>query len=197
LTLDVFHHVQTLPPFPPSRPFATELPELLRQEGYALRWTTESDGVFLRELYAWSRAEELALVAWPEGAKSAFLDSQFALQHRHFVQYFADAEFLILAYKNEPIGRLYVSREKEDWLVIDIALMPTYRGKGLGGALLTQLLAAAERSEARSVALHVERRNVRAHKLYRKLGFRDESVEGFHQLMRWHVPAGDVQLNTA
>lgn len=189
--------MQTLPPFPSKRTFATELPQLLRHKGYALRWATDGDGVFLRELYAWSRAEELALVVWPEGAKAAFLDSQFTLQHRHFVQYFADAEFLILEYKEEPIGRLYVSRQKEDWLVIDIGLMPTYRGKGIGGALLMQLLTSAEQSGARSVALHVEQRNVRAHKLYRNLGFRDESQEGFHQLMRWRAPASDAQLNTA
>jgi len=54
--------VQTLPPFPPRRSFAIELPELLRHDGHALRWATESDEAFLRELYAWSRAEELSLV---------------------------------------------------------------------------------------------------------------------------------------
>jgi ribosomal protein S18 acetylase RimI-like enzyme len=189
--------VQTLAAFPPKQIFATKLPPQLRREGYTLRWVAESDGVFLRALYACSRAEELALVEWPDGAMAAFLDSQFALQHRHFVHYFADAEFLILEYQNEPIGRLYVSRQKADWLVIDIGLMPAYRGKGLGSALLTQLLAAAQRNGACSVALHVEQRNVRAHHLYRRLGFRDESLEGFHQLMRWRVPGGDVQLNTA
>jgi ribosomal protein S18 acetylase RimI-like enzyme len=189
--------VQTLPAFPPKQVFATELPESLRHAGYALRWASEGDEMFLRELYTWSRAEELALVAWPEGAKAAFLHSQFDLQHRHFVQHFADAEFLIVEYNGEPIGRLYVSRQKEDWLVIDIGLMPAYRGKGLGSILLMQLLVAAERSGARSVTLHVEQRNVRAHKLYRKLGFLDESLEGFHLFMRWRVPAGHAQLNTA
>jgi ribosomal protein S18 acetylase RimI-like enzyme len=189
--------VQTLSAFPPKRSFATELPEPLRHAGYALRWANENDRAFLRELYAWSRAEELALVAWPDGARDAFLDSQFALQHRHFVQYFADAEFLVLEHKDEPIGRLYVSRQKEDWLVIDIALMPAHQGQGIGGALLTQLLLAAEQSRAHSVALHVELRNARAHSLYQRLGFRDESQEGFHRLMRWHVPAGNGQLNTA
>jgi ribosomal protein S18 acetylase RimI-like enzyme len=182
----------------PSRPgVATELPECLRHDGYGLRWATANDEVFLRELYACSRAEELALVAWPEGAKDAFLGSQFDLQHRHFVQHFAEAEFLILEYMREAIGRLYVSREKEDWLVIDIGLMPAWRGKGLGSALLLQLLAAAAREGARSVALHVEQRNVQAHRLYRKLGFRDEAMEGFHQLMRWHVADGSAQLNMA
>ncbi|BFI95149.1 MAG: GNAT family N-acetyltransferase [Rhodanobacter sp.] len=189
--------VQTLPAFPPERVYATEMPESLRYAGYALRWATGNDGVFLRELYAWLRAEELAPVAWPESAKAAFLDSQFGLQHRHFVQHFADAEFLILECKGEPVGRLYVSREKEDWLVIDIGLMPAHRGKGVGSALLMQLLATAAQQGARSVALHVELRNVRAHALYRRLGFRDESREGFHQLMRWHASGGDVQLNIA
>lgn len=189
--------MQTLPAFPPRRAFATELPEPLRRAGYALRLATENDAVFLRGLYAWLRAEELASVAWPESAKAAFLDSQFDLQHRHFVQHFADAEFLILECKGEPVGRLYVSREKQDWLVIDIGLMPVHRGKGIGSALLLQLLAVAEQQGARSVALHVELRNVRAHELYRRLGFRDESQEGFHRLMRWRTSAGNAQLNIA
>lgn len=189
--------MQTLPAFPPEQAFATELPEPLRHAGYALRWATESDGAFLRGLYAWLRAEELAPVAWPESAKAAFLDSQFDLQHRHFVQHFADAEFLILECKGEPVGRLYVSRREEDWLVIDIGLMPAHRGKGIGSALLMQLLAAAGQQGARSVMLHVELRNVRAHELYRRLGFRDESQEGFHRLMRWRTSTGNAQLNIA
>lgn len=189
--------MQTLPAFPPRQAFATELPEPLRHADYALRWATESDEVFLRGLYAWSRAEELASVPWPESAKAAFLDSQFDLQHRHFVQHFADAEFLILECQSEPVGRLYVSREKEDWLVIDIGLLPAHRGKGIGSALLAQLLAAAEQQGACSVMLHVELRNLRAHELYRRLGFRDESQEGFHRLMRWRTSAGNAQLNIA
>ena len=189
--------MQPLPMFPLQNAFATELPESLLHQGYSLRCAAENDLVFLRELYECSRAEELALVTWPEETKAAFLDSQFALQHRHFVHYFADAEFLILAYQDKLIGRLYVSREKEDWLVVDIGLMPAHRGNGVGSGLLMQLLVAAEQRGARSVALHVEQRNVRAHALYRKLGFHDESVEGFHQLMRWHVPASSDQLNIA
>lgn len=189
--------MQTLPAFPSEYRFATELTPSLRQSGYSLRWATEGDLPFLRELFGWSRSEELAQVVWSEDAKAAFLDSQFALQHRHFVHHFADAEFLILRYQGEPVGRLYVLRQKEDWLVIDIGLLPAHRSKGLGSALLMQLLVAARHRGARSIALHVEQRNVRARALYRKLGFRDESVEGYHQLMRWHVPAGGAQLNTA
>ena len=63
------------------------------------------------------------------------------------------------------------------WIVVDeahvtnIALLPAYRGKGLGEKLVTALLETARRRHAVSMTLEVRTSNEIAQSLYRKLGF--------------------------
>jgi ribosomal protein S18 acetylase RimI-like enzyme len=54
--------------------------------------------------------------------------------------------------------------------IVDIALLPEQRGKGIGTALLRDLLAEADGTGKR-VTIHVERLNP-ALRLYERLGFR-------------------------
>lgn len=174
------------------------LPETLRQQGFGLRVAGQHDLGFMRGLYEALRAEEMALVAWPDGTREPFLDSQFALQHRHFTIQFERAEFLVLEHRNLPVGRLYLLRHSPRWLVIDIGLLPAWQGRGIGSALLRQLQRDARDAHAVGLALHVRQDNRRAHALYVRLGFREQgSVEGLHQLMHWDVSPSETQLNTA
>ena len=53
--------------------------------------------------------------------------------------------------------------------VIDVALLPEYRGHGIGSSVLRGVLAHADRV-GRSVELHVEKQS-RAVRLYERLGF--------------------------
>jgi ribosomal protein S18 acetylase RimI-like enzyme len=53
--------------------------------------------------------------------------------------------------------------------IVDIALLPEYRGKGIGNGLLRDLLAEAD-ADRESVTIHVERLNP-ALRLYERLGF--------------------------
>lgn len=152
---------------------------------------------FMRGLYEALRAEELASIAWPAGTREAFLDSQFALQHHHFITHFEQAEFLLLEHDGIAMGRLYVLRSATRWLIIDIGLLPAWQGRGVGGALLRQLQQDALNADAQGLSLHVRLDNPRAHTLYLKLGFRNESVDGTHLLMHWDASVADAQLNTA
>lgn len=52
-----------------------------------------------------------------------------------------------------------------------IAVLPEFEGRGIGTALLTELLAEALRREAREVFLEVGADNPRAQRLYRRFGF--------------------------
>ena len=52
---------------------------------------------------------------------------------------------------------------------MDIALLPEYRGRGIGTALLEELLVEAD-ATGRRVTIHVERFNP-ARRLYERLGF--------------------------
>ena len=69
--------------------------------------------------------------------------------------------------------------------VNDIALLPEWRGQGLGHQVLQHLMTEA-RAQGRSVTIYVEAGNP-ARRLYDRLGFLPEGQrEGVHQFMRWH-----------
>lgn len=177
----------TLPAFPPAREGGAALRAAAAPLGWDLRAANASDLSFLRELYGMLRADELSQVPWPAHAKHAFIDSQFALQHRHFVTHFPHALFLVLEREGQPCGRLYLDDEgAADAHVVDIALVPSMRGGGIGTALLlaTQSHAAAT---GRGVMLYVEKHNAAAQRLYKRLGFRVEGEGAHHYRLRWRL----------
>lgn len=150
-----------------------------------LRPLRDEDLPFLRELYGSTRADELAQVPWSPAEKAAFLDMQFDAQHRHYRAAFPEARFEVIEIDGRPAGRLYVDRRAEEIRVIDVALLPEHRGRGLGTSLLEALLAEASRARL-PVTLHVEPFNP-AVRLYDRLGFSvvEEPQEGVYQLMSW------------
>ena len=139
-----------------------------------LRPVREEDRDFLRRLYASTRAEELAQVTdWSAEQKEAFLTQQFEAQHHHYQTYYVGASFDIVLGDGEPIGRLYASRWEREIRVVDVALVPEVRGRGIGTALLRDLLAEGERSDrtvgkARTVGRRNERRRDRNHESRRR-----------------------------
>ena len=57
-----------------------------------------------------------------------------------------------------------------------IGILPEYRGRGLGQALMTRALTAARQAGVLRVELQVRADNARAIALYRRLGFRREGI---------------------
>ena len=156
--------------------------------GLSLRGRTAGDVPFLRALYGAFRAAELAPVPWAEAAKAQFLDSQFALQTLHFDRFHPEADFLIVEEAGAPIGRLYLDRAADGYLIVDIGFLPHKQGAGLGEALLRQVQAHAARAGASRVWLHVLESNPGARRLYERLGFRlIDGGEGPYQRMAWPV----------
>jgi len=156
--------------------------------GLSLRGRTEGDAPFLRALYGAFRAAELAPVPWTEAAKAQFLDSQFALQTTHFDRFHPEADFLIVEEAGTPIGRLYLDRTADGFLIVDIGFLPHRRGAGLGEALLRHVHSKAAEAGAGRVWLHVLESNPGARRLYERLGFAlIEGGEGPYQRMAWPV----------
>nr|WP_256452183.1 GNAT family N-acetyltransferase [Luteibacter aegosomatis] len=153
-------------------------------DGLDLRRATDSDVAFLRRLYADSRAGELAIVPWPEAVLDAFLDSQFALQHRHYVTHFARADFFIVERQGVPVGRFYVDDRDDHRHVIDISLCIGDQGKGHGTRLMQALMSRAARAR-QSVTLQVSQANHHAQAFYRRLGFQVIGENGSHLAMQW------------
>lgn len=149
----------------------------------ALRSETPEDEAFLRRLYGSSRTQEMAHVPWTDEQKTVFLDMQFDLQRRHYRTYYPEGEFMLVLSGKEPIGRFYLDRGTDAFLLIDIALLPEYRGLGIGSWFLENLLAEA-RASSKPVRLHVETAN-RALTWYQRFGFITLEVQGIRRLMEW------------
>ena len=149
------------------------------------------DEPFLYRLYASTREEEIALTGWNDTEKEAFLRQQFTSQHKFYVEQFTKAEFQLILINAEPIGRLYVDRREDEIRLIDIALLPEHRSKGIGSRLLQELLDEGKKI-GKPVRIHVERFNP-AMRLYERLGFTTIDDQGMHYLMEWSSKsAGEV-----
>ena len=148
-----------------------------------LRPVREDDEPFLREVYASSRAEELAALDWDETQKAQFLRMQFEAQREFYRTQFPNAGFQVIEVENVPVGRLYVDRRDDEIRIVDIALLPACRNAGIGGQLLGDLLAEAA-AAGKPVRIHVERFN-RALGFYERLGFKQTGDNGVYYLMEW------------
>ena len=151
--------------------------------GLSYRLKSEADLPFIERLYRTTREDELALTGWPEAFKQQFIAQQQFAQNRHFETFHPRAEWLLVEQSGAPIGRFYVEdRASELWL-IDIALLPECRGRGIGAALLNDLLAQG-RDAGKPVGLTVFKTNP-ARRLYERLGFVRVGDGGGYDRMEW------------
>jgi ribosomal protein S18 acetylase RimI-like enzyme len=155
--------------------------------GVSMRAETPSDREFLAALYASTREEELRPVPWPEAQKRDFLDAQFELQRTHYRRYYAAAEWLVLVRGGAPIGRLYVHTTRAEVRLIDVALAPAERNRGIGTQLMANLIGYAD-ALGLPLSLHVEPFN-RALALYERLGFVTRETRGIYLYMERSAPA--------
>ena len=146
-----------------------------RRPDVTLRPVEPDDRAVLVEVYASSRADELAQVAWTDEQRAAFIEFQFDAQDQAYRQY-EEAEFMVVLADGVPAGRLYLARFPGELRIVDIALLPAFRGRGIGTSLVEDVMALAA-AEGRRVSLHVERWNP-ARRLYERLGFVVADEEG-------------------
>lgn len=156
----------------------------------ALRATSPDDADFLCRVYACTRTEELSALEWTDEQKAAFLRMQFEAQNRYYQANYPSSSFDVVLVNGREAGRLYVARWAEELRVIDIALLPEFRRRGIGTSLLRGLLEEA-RGRGRPVRIHVERFNP-ALVLYEKLGFRILEDRGVYLFLEWRAAGAEA-----
>jgi GNAT superfamily N-acetyltransferase len=149
----------------------------------SLRPITPGDVPFLAAVYASTRWDELEPTGWSDEEKAIFCRRQFDAQSAHYREHYPGASFQVIERDGEAIGRLYVARWEREIRIVDISLLPEFRGTGIGTKLLGELQEEAG-AAGKSLTIHVERFN-RALQLYQRLGFREVEDKGVYLLMRW------------
>lgn len=89
----------------------------------------------------------------------------------------------ILLHEGHPAGLLKMSRSEPDWQIHQLQIAPAQQGRGLGAALLCQVMSEAAAAGA-GLALSVLKRNP-AQRLYRRLGFVDHGENELEYLLSW------------
>ncbi|MDO8878244.1 MAG: GNAT family N-acetyltransferase [Pseudolabrys sp.] len=159
------------------------LPAALLSQGYALRRETDDDLPFLMRLFASTRERELAPMPWSTEQKRDFLASQFEAQSRHYRTFIAGGDYLLVEHHGAGAGRLYLDMRRTSLHIVDIALMPDWRGKGLGTAIL-EALQDFGRMRGMAIGIFVEKFNP-ALRLYRRLGFAEIADHDVYLEMEW------------
>lgn len=146
-----------------------------------LRPEADADREFLFRLFTSTRELEMNLIDWNESQKETFLRQQFQAQYSHYHTHYAAADFSIIECDGCPVGRLCANRTGHEIRIVDISLLPEFRGEGIGTTLLKEIL---EEGTVRgfAVSLHVEKHNP-AQSLYQRLGFEFLEDQGIYWLM--------------
>jgi ribosomal protein S18 acetylase RimI-like enzyme len=138
-----------------------------------LKKQTADDRDFLLSLYSSTKEDELNMTTMRPLEKKRFLKQQFELRALDYSKKFSDAGFLIIYRKKSPIGRIVYSIGADIHL-IDIAFAKRSRGRGFGSLLIGHLIQSADDLK-KLFRLSVATDNMRAIKLYQKLGGGDYS----------------------
>ena len=141
------------------------------------RLVSPDDADFQFLVYAASRAEEMAAWAWPPAQQDSFLRMQFRARAQSYAVAYPAQPYSVLLCNGASAGTAIVWRDAQ-FRLVDIALLPEFRNRGLGTFWISRLIREAELA-AVPLRFHVLHGN-RAALLYRRLGFVAKSDGGMY-----------------
>jgi len=159
-----------------------------------LRPVEEKDAAFIEAVYRTTREVELNLTNWSEHQKNAFISMQLTAQLTEYKTKFPGARFQIIIYNKKNAGRFYTWENETEIRLLDITLLPQFRGKGIGKHLLERLIQRSNKIQKR-LSLHVDASNP-ALKLYRRLGFIHLKNHGRYYYME-REPGNDLKPSSS
>ena len=148
-----------------------------------LRAATPSDDPFFLALYLTTRGAEPGWSSIPETARAALLENQLRLQIASYARDHPDLERYVVEIGGTPVGRLDVARRPDAVLLVEIALLPDVRHRGIGGTVVRGLQNEA-RDKGLPVRLHVWH-DTGAAAFYQKLGFKITEPGSQGDRMEW------------
>ena len=134
-----------------------------------LRTAGPDDAGFFFQVYRENNLSTFAALG--EEMCSLLLRQQSTIQESQYERQFSEFGRFVLLKDGDPVGRLYLNKDFEDWTLVDISVLPKMQKSGVGTQVLKDLITEA-RAAGCSIGLHVIAENP-AVAWYRKLGFRE------------------------
>jgi ribosomal protein S18 acetylase RimI-like enzyme len=152
-----------------------------------LRPEHEADREFRYRLFCDSRQPEFALLLPPDVFRQV-MAHQFQAQTVSYETEFPQARFDIIELAGQPIGRIVVDRPGDRLHIIDQAIVPELRSRGIGTAIMRALMDEAAARHV-PVTLHVASSNDPSMRLYLRLGFAPTETTALYIALAWTPPA--------
>ena len=148
-----------------------------------LRPARTDDEEFLNRLFYSVYLEKLQLVALSAEEKKTLVELMYQSFTRHYNSVAPASDDRLVLLDNESIGRMILLHLREEIRLADLAILPQYRCRGIGSALIGQLQTESTMSK-RPIRLQVARFD-RALRLYQRLGFYKIDVAGPYLHLEW------------
>jgi ribosomal protein S18 acetylase RimI-like enzyme len=141
-------------------------------ESITTRPVAPADSEFLASVYRSTREAELNALGLNPAQQRAFLDMQYKVRRSWYATAYPNAAESIILRGEEPAGAMITHHSSKELRLVDIALLPEHRNRGIGARLISDLIAEANAAERR-VTLSVLQGSP-AIRLYQRLGFRPQ-----------------------
>lgn len=126
---------------------------------------------FLLQLFKECRPDLAFIDGIDEKQKDAIIFQQFTIEQDQLIRMYPNAEFNIVMFNKEPIGRFCIYYGEEFHHIIEIGLLESHRGLGIGKSIMsTAIRNAVEKNK--KIYLQVAWFNQNAYLFYEKLGFK-------------------------
>jgi ribosomal protein S18 acetylase RimI-like enzyme len=149
----------------------------------SMRAASPDDGDFLWKVYASTRQQEVAMFGWPPEQQISFLEMQYRARTQSYSAMYPDAENFVLLAAGDPAGYMMIGRDALKTTLVDIALLPEFRNRGVGTRAVASLMEEA-RGRSLPLRLSVARGNP-AMRLYQRLGFSVISADAVYIEMEY------------
>lgn len=158
------------------------------RESITLRPTQADDEDFLFGLFRTVHEQEFAFLDLPEEQKTTMLRMQFDAQQQQYHERYPRGNFDLILRAEKTVGIIYTQRGPEEFVLIDVILLPEFRNEGIGKALVAELIHQAQ-DEQQALTAHVRKDNP-AWRLWQRLGFEPVGDDGVYLQIR--VPFNDA-----
>lgn len=141
------------------------------------------DDVFHYELFVSTRIHEFMDIPLPKQQIQSLVRMQYDAQTIAYERQFPQANHELVYVGDICIGRIITDIQRESIHLVDISLLPKYRGKGYGTELMKRLQSFSM-DRGLSMTLHVLQGNP-AQYLYERCGFYKTAEMAPYIAMRW------------
>jgi ribosomal protein S18 acetylase RimI-like enzyme len=149
-----------------------------------LRPERPGDRDFRFDLFCKSRLPEWDLVQLDPGVRHQLMAMQFEAQTTSYAAQFPNARFDIIELEGKPIGRIVVDRPGDTIYIVDQAIVPEFRSRGAGSAIMRALMDEAA-AAGLPVRLTAADSNDPSLRLYLRLGFRQLDQAVMYMELEW------------